>query len=195
MNHYIHTLTYSNYVSVDVSMESGVYEQTTDKNSRFHLKQCIQNKDGFLVFARHINKEFAIESILFLVEIYQFKMKLKQIFGVNNIKKDVANDIFEELSFPDEVMPSSTLIENMDTENIYYVVAQLFVKYIEENGYFAINASFGVRCQLYDILKYDRSLNANIDELTSVISGNIEHMNEMKLIIYLILCVVKRINY
>ena len=162
MNHLENTETGT---QIDIDTEN-------DKEPEFGLKECLQNKDGFLVFARHINKEFAIENILFLIEIYQFKQRLFSIYGQDNILRD-DDDILEDVAFPEDVMPKSTLVSNMDNDNIFQCVSELFIKYVEDEGYFAINIAFHSRQVLYKKFKYNKSMMNQMD-VAKVLGDNIK---------------------
>eukprot|EP01084_Bolivina_argentea_P223848 378652_1 len=102
-------------------------------------KKVLSDDNGLLAFARHVNKEFAIETIMFLIEIYQFKMKLIELFQDEITKMD---HIFERLTFADSA-PKSTVVLELDKDsskqNVFLCAVKFFIKYIVEESQFAVN--------------------------------------------------------
>eukprot|EP01083_Nonionella_stella_P039835 108355_1 len=152
--------------------------QNTDHDS-FGLKECMQNEDGFLVFTRHMNKEFAVENILFLIEMYQFKRKLKVLYGAHHLLKS-EDDILETMILPHNNMPKSTLITRLDKHNLHECVVHLFIKYVVDDAYFAINIAYEERIALYAAFGFEKSIHSNDDmDVVGILSGNIkDEMNE-----------------
>ena len=155
-NAYLQTINLENTAGYSQSTElsNNISISTSQKVTDLTLNQCLRNEDGFLVFTRHINKEFAIENILFLVEVYQLKCRIAELLGDDVINADDANDIFSNITFPESI-PQSTIIAKLDkTEMIHKCAAQLFIKYICDQGYFAINICGASRSVSYDYFNF-----------------------------------------
>eukprot|EP00484_Ammonia_sp_Unknown_P017222 CAMPEP_0197030480 /NCGR_PEP_ID=MMETSP1384-20130603/9708_1 /TAXON_ID=29189 /ORGANISM="Ammonia sp." /LENGTH=393 /DNA_ID=CAMNT_0042459841 /DNA_START=412 /DNA_END=1593 /DNA_ORIENTATION=- len=137
-------------------------------SGKFTLQQVLASADGFHAFTRYLNKEFAIENILFLLEVYQFQHKMVEIFGKDMLHSDdqLSAKGFSAVCFPESV-PKSTLIRNMNQKNVHQCVAALFKKYVVDDAYFTINIAYESRMQLYELFAYD----ANQSEVDVLAGG------------------------
>eukprot|EP01084_Bolivina_argentea_P319715 554564_1 len=65
---------------------------------------------GFRYFTNHLSKSWAIENVLFIIEIIQFRNKLQQIFGSINTDDTNLLSLFEITS----QVPKSSLVDEID---------------------------------------------------------------------------------
>ena len=65
-----------------------------EKEHDVTLIQLIENKNGYRLFMRHLQSEFAIENLLFLTEVIKYKESLMNIFKsvLENTEKDIEQD-------------------------------------------------------------------------------------------------------
>ena len=123
------------YMSTELMMASTLESQTSNKDISW--QDVIKTNDGFEQFTCFLEREFAVENILYLCEYIQLKQVMIQKEALRNI---IENDL--ELTYSlilPETIPKSIIakrlsefIHNESIKQAYIeACAQLFIKYID----------------------------------------------------------------
>eukprot|EP01084_Bolivina_argentea_P292110 502123_1 len=142
---------------------------TFEHNNQIDVKNCklfdvFKDYELFTLFARHLCKEFAIESVLFFLETQQFMECISQY---------LEEECLSSLSLKSDIefstkLPKSSIVKGVkDLNGAMNASIQLFAKYIEsDNAEFLINISWEQREALYQFFGRDQIKNtSNTDNI------------------------------
>ena len=117
---------------------------TKDGNHSIILYQLIEDKQGYEALMDHLQKEFAIETLLFLTEMIQ----LKDWLVFNHIE---SKQIFERALILPNTIPQSSIIGECTkhatnvTEDFYVIYVKIYEKYIcKDKSPLEINIPYSV---------------------------------------------------
>eukprot|EP01084_Bolivina_argentea_P252271 423405_1 len=136
-------------------------EANKSTNMNLNLIDVLKDDELFKYYARHLSKEFAIESLLFFVECHQFMQYLVQYIDltVKETSLSSLNTTSNSHAYIDDIelnaknIPQSSIVQDLkETNSINIASINLFLKYIDnDDAYFLINISFEARNSLYEI--------------------------------------------
>eukprot|EP01084_Bolivina_argentea_P125962 223106_1 len=172
-------------------------------SKRIQFRDIMEHRNGVESFCNHLANEFGLESMIFLLEVTQFKAIIRRLSNnklrdnipdlVHDIHRHTSIDqrnnvinIDEEndpISFP---ILSATNILNMSWLPIdprmfsltpYQIALYIYDKYVEESADLCINISFGIRKGIYRYFaEYtQRSNNASLHDIQ--LNENMETLN------------------
>ena len=144
-----------------------------DSNQPESLRQILENMDILNLFMAHLGDEFSMESLLALIEFYQFRTYAEDKFMVKD-EDDLCEMKNVDFNFPQD-LPRSDIVFNdinvhlKDTCNIetnsdsgddqdlimrsFKIKAyQLYKKYVDSGGEFEINISYESRMTLEHLM-------------------------------------------
>merc|ERR1711997_946885 len=99
---------------------------SASKNKGILMREVLQNKDMFDLFALHLAKEFGIESLLFLYEAMAFKNQCLLNGLLDN--NDDADNCGITLEFDNSVKRVNSDI--IDMNSFYYNLKYMVMRYI-----------------------------------------------------------------
>eukprot|EP01083_Nonionella_stella_P033621 92017_1 len=136
------------------------------ERAKLTLHQVLENKHGFNEFARHLTKEFAIENLLFFVEILQWEKELLKRKEFAEVSASVWTDITLPHNAPISriVHPNGDAHADVASTCAYVQAVRLFKKYIPNTAYFALNISAKQRNALYAEFVYSDSQRVTEDQ-------------------------------
>eukprot|EP01084_Bolivina_argentea_P125963 223107_1 len=165
------------------------------------FQDIMDHKDGIQAFCNHLVDEFGLESVLFLLEVTQFKGIIRRLSN-NTLEDNVrslcdwhSTDVTEQLKYEiglkhkfniNKHAFSAASILNISWLPIdprmfsltpYQIALHLYDKYIEESSDLCINISFGIRKGIYRYFaEYtQRSNNASLHDIQ--LNENMETLN------------------
>eukprot|EP01084_Bolivina_argentea_P125964 223108_1 len=137
---------------------------------RIQFQDIMDNRNGIEAFCNHLQNEFGLESILFLLEVTQFKAIIRNISNgliEDNVPKlcdwhstDYASStttirskrVFSAAS----ILNISWLPIDIRMYNLkpYQIALHLYDKYVDESADLTINISFSIRREIYRFFQY-----------------------------------------
>ena len=156
----------------------------SDSNKKLKSKkkpkftQCLRYPNMLNKFALHLIQEFAIENLLFIYELQQFKMKLTDIYGINKNIIDFCNDV------PSSPIANKITTDVTEVSSKIDAFINLCIKYIFDNAKFQVNISFKSRRHINSIFGIDNNyfnasnLDRNRDKYQQIIKKYITNNND-----------------
>ena len=129
-------------------------------------------------FALHLITEFAIENLLFIYELQQFKIKLEDVFEINKKIINFSPDV------PESPIALAIINDKNEINSKIDAFISLCVKYIFDNAKFQVNISFQSRNHINKIFKIDSvyfnasNLDKNRDKYSEILKEYINNNND-----------------
>eukprot|EP01084_Bolivina_argentea_P245382 410846_1 len=159
---------------MSIIKDDNIKDNKINQRSRAMFPYILEDENGLNLFARHLTHEFAVENLLFLIEIYQYLHSIT--VNTDNEETNMLSlqvSKFLTLKFP-ETAPKSMIVQNIHkrkrqqtiavtvnldiheleyTNNMYQQAVQIFNKYVSQNGYFPINVSYETKKEITNFFK------------------------------------------
>jgi len=151
-------------MNIDYSIsKSNKRDRSNSSAPQTRMEKAFKNEELISLFAKHLNSEFCIESLLFLLEFSQYKQQIRSLYA-----KDLSNDTethdIDDLVFSNTI-PTSEINELIKANNISTVkdaANKLFNKYINDKQNmpdFMINISYLQKKNLFT--EFEEKINNN----------------------------------
>jgi len=177
----LHHNTHASGPSSSVSTSGGY---TSTKNKEMFCK-LLSKAQGFAAFATHLSMEFSMETLLFLIEISQYQVYIRNHCKYNMVPESPMPSLYEKLTFPLDV-PQSEIVfaddykmyddeteekdvagddSDDEAENNALLYAfkvkaiQLYRKYIKSQCELEVNISYHAKKQLSRLMEGDENIN------------------------------------
>ena len=151
------------------------------------------DEDLLDTFALYCLKEFAVENILFLIEINEFNHVLYSMYYQNtNTHNTMVNKRFQ----PQKFIPQSAIVRNINTTDLneydtkLEAVAKLLIKYYLNDSKFNINVSYNTRIRLCELFGINRDNYSNIHGSRYEINWFINNLRQNDTVIIEELCFI-----
>eukprot|EP01083_Nonionella_stella_P000332 957_1 len=136
---------------------------------RVRFKHIMDHRVGIESFCNHLSREFGLESILFLIEVAQFKSMAHayQPDIVDNICQIVRIGHSNTFSVNITKVRWLPIDPRMHTQTPYQLALHLYDKYIDESADLCINISYRNRNQIYRDFQSLAQINLDHRDLTT----------------------------